>query len=60
MVNLKNTLMERDGITAQEADEQIAEARNRMFEMLANGESPYDICEEEFGLEPDYLDDLLF
>lgn len=59
MNNLKQTLIKRDGISEQEADELIQEARNDLYERVANGEESYDICEEYFGLEPDYIDDLI-
>ena len=58
--SLKNTLMVKDGLTGEEADEQIKDARARLMERLGNGELPMDFCEEEFGLEPDYLEELLF
>ena len=60
MRNLKQVLIERDGITAQEADQQIADCKEELNERLAQGDMPFDICEEHFGLEPDYLDELLF
>jgi len=58
MENLKTVLMNRDGLTSAEADVAIEEAREEMMERLADGELPFDICEELFGLEPDYLEDL--
>ena len=60
MKTLKEVLMERDGLTSEEADQQISEARENMYQRLSEGEMPFDICEEEFGLEPDYLEDLLY
>ena len=44
-------LMRRDGMGREEAEDLIAEARERVLEY---GEDP-----EEFGLEPDYIYDLL-
>ena len=43
--------------TSEEADEAIALAKQEMQQYLDDGdqESAYDICEEHFGLEPDYL-----
>jgi hypothetical protein len=55
MLSLKETLMERDGIDSEEADEMIADARQRVFD----GEDPEEILLEEFGLEPDYIFDLI-
>jgi polyhydroxyalkanoate synthesis regulator phasin len=59
MKNLVDTLVERDGITKEEAEKQVADVRESLMERLADGEMPDDICEEEFGLEPDYLMDLI-
>jgi hypothetical protein len=58
---LKDVLMRRDGLSSDEADEQIKDAKELMHEYLADGdlESAQDICNECFGLEPDYLFDLL-
>lgn len=61
MSELKKVLMERDGISSEEADRQITEAKEALQEYLEDGdtESAHDICQEFFGLEPDYLMDLL-
>ena len=61
MQSLKQVLMSRDNLTSEEADEQIAEAKAQLQEYLDAGDqaSALDICEELFGLEPDYLDDLM-
>jgi len=53
--SLKETIMERDGIDSDEADDLIAEARACVQE----GDDPQDILEEYFGLEPDYIFDLI-
>jgi hypothetical protein len=55
MKPLKEVLMERDGLTDMEAEGLIAEARV----MVANGDDPEAVLLEEFGLEPDYVMDLL-
>jgi len=59
MGTIKSALMERDGMTAEEADKLIAECKEDMNQRLADGEMPMDICEEYFGLEPDYLEELI-
>jgi hypothetical protein len=59
MSNLKQIIMGRDNLTEQEADQQIFEAKLDMQNRLAEGEMPMNICEEWFGLEPDYIFDLL-
>ena len=48
-------LMKRDGMTRSEAQEMIDEAR----ELVAEGENPEEILRVDFGLEPDYIFDLL-
>ena len=57
--SIKQVLMERDGLTEDEAEALIKEARQEFSERMDKGEIPYDICEEKFGLEPDYITDLL-
>ena len=59
MNSIKKILMERDGMSEKEADDLISDARADMNERLGNGEMPDDICEEWFGLEPDYIMDLM-
>lgn len=59
MQSLKSVLMERDGMTDKQAQEQIEYAKAELHERLAAGDQPHDICEELFGLEPDFLMDLL-
>lgn len=53
--SLKKTIMKRDGLTSEEADEMIAEAR----ECVLTGEDPEEVLLNDFGLEPDYVLDLL-
>lgn len=59
MDSIKSVLMNRDGMTAIEADKLIAEAKQDLHDRLSQGEMPEDICEEWFGLEPDYIMELL-
>ena len=59
-MTLKKVLMMRDEITEAEAEEQIAAARQEVHQRLEDGDLPYDICEELFGLEPDFLEELIF
>ena len=53
--------MRRDKLTAEEADEQIEEAKEALEEYLKTGDfmAAEDICQEFFGLEPDYLMELM-
>ena len=55
MESLKEVIMKRDGITSKEVDDMIEEARQRILEE----EDPEEILLEEFGLEPDYIFDLI-
>jgi len=52
-------LMKRDGLSFAQAEYEVACARRELNERLAQGELPFDICEECFGLEPDYIFDLI-
>lgn len=57
---IADVLIKRDGMTRVEAEKLVEEARQEAMDMLGNGEMPWDICEEYFGLEPDYLEELMF
>jgi hypothetical protein len=52
---LFEVLMKRDRVSRAEAEEVINEARER----VAAGADPEEILLEEFGLEPDYVIDLI-
>ena len=54
-------LMNRDGMSKEEAEEMFLEAQMNFYEMLDEGESfdPDEFLEDWFSLEPDYLEDLL-
>lgn len=60
METLINILMRRDGLSEEEAQDQINECRTGLFSRLEEGDMPFDIMEEHFGLEPDYLEELIF
>ena len=53
---LKQVLMDRDGLTEEEAEQEISDARDLVFDL---GMDPSDVLLEEFGLEPDYIFDLI-
>lgn len=55
MRTLKEVLILRDDNTPEEADELISIAKERMM----NGDDQEEILHEEFGLEPDYVFDLI-
>jgi len=54
-LDLKKVLMTRDGLSELEALNLIDEAR----ELVMCGEDPEELLFNEFGLEPDYIFDLL-
>ena len=47
--------MQRDCMTPKEADEVIADAKQRVWD----GEDPEEVLRDEFGLELDYIFDLI-
>ncbi len=57
---IKQVLITRDNMTSSEADDLIADAKKDLNERLEDGEMPFDICAEWFGLEEDYLEELMF
>lgn len=61
MDNLKKVIKRKFGYTDVEADNQIAEARQILQAYLDEDdqESAFNVCEECFGLEPDYLEELI-
>ena len=48
-------LRDRDGYT----EEEVADARKDILERIMDGGDGFDII-DEYGLEPDYLEDILF
>jgi len=56
MDDLKTVMMRRDGLTSEEVDKMIEIARERI---LNDGDNLEDVLMEEFGLEPDYIFDIL-
>jgi len=55
MDNLKTTIMRRDNLSSDEADNLINEAKQE----VNNGADPEEVLYNYFGLEPDYIFDLL-
>lgn len=60
MQTIVEVLMERDSMTKEEAEELVETARDDLHSRLEEGEMPFEICGEYFGLEPDYIDELLY
>lgn len=61
MKTIKEVLMERDGYSSEEAEDAIFDAKESLAEALEMGdiERAEDICAEHFGLEPDYVFELM-
>ena len=59
--SIKDVLVERDGMSSEEADELIEEAKEALDERISAGDisSAEEICMDYFGLEMDYIFDLL-
>ena len=54
---VRQILINRDRMTPQEADTAIQEMKEDMYQRLEDGIMPFNILEEYFQLEPDYLDE---
>lgn len=52
---LKAIIMRRDGLSSEDADDMIADAK----EAIAEGADPEEVLAQDFGLEPDYIFDLI-
>ena len=48
-------LMERDGLSKEDAEGVFDMAKLDLKKRLKTGEIPYDICWEYFGLGPDFI-----
>ena len=61
MKTIIEVLMERDGLTKEEADRIFNEGYDEFHRRLIEEpqENHYDFCQEWFGLEPDYLMELV-
>ena len=59
MEHIVDVLMSRDGMSREDANALFESARLDLKNRVNSGEMPYDICEEWFGLESDYLIDFL-
>ena len=59
MKRIVDILIERDGMTKEDALSLIKEAQEELQEKLENSELPFEICAIWFGLEEDYIFDLL-
>ena len=61
MNRIIEVLMNRDGMTEEEATDLYRSVKPDIMDAIANGDSDLvdDLMAEEFGLEPDYILDLL-
>lgn len=61
METIKQILMRRDGMSSEEADDEIRYAKEELEFYLNNDDqnSAENICQEFFGLESDYIDELM-
>ena len=61
MRTIKQILMDRDGMDAAAADDLISEAKEQLNRYLERNDfcAADDICAEYFGLEPDYVFELI-
>lgn len=57
--SIVSVLIERDDMTQGEAEAEVAYVKEELERRLKNNESASDICEEYFGREPDYLEELI-
>ena len=59
--SIKQVLMRRDNISSSAANQLIDEARNALFDYLScnDQEAAENVCMEYFGLEPNYIVELL-
>lgn len=55
MNRIVRILIQRDGMSTAEALEALADAQER----VTDGEDPEEVLHDDFGLEPDYLFDLI-
>lgn len=59
METIVSILMKRDGMNLEDAEQEVNDCREDLLERVGNGEMCEDICQEWFGLEPDYLMQLM-
>ena len=59
---LVETLMEMHECTRERAERMVDEAKQALDEALEIGDSvsAYNVCEDVLGLEPDFLDELIY
>ncbi|HNX38196.1 MAG TPA: hypothetical protein PKI15_07550 [Candidatus Cloacimonadota bacterium] len=56
---LITTIILRDGLTVEEARQQYDDALEELRELIDDGEDVSDFCQDTFGLEADFLVQML-
>lgn len=59
MNRIVKVLMDRDGLSEEEAKELFKSTAAMIAEALEDGMDPDEVLMDELGLEPDYMDDIL-
>ena len=59
MNRIVKVLMDRDGLSEEEARELFKSTSVMIAEALEDGMDPDEVLMDELGLEPDYMDDIL-
>ena len=61
MESIKQVIMKRDGIDSEEADALIKDAKMDLNDRLSgkSNDDPFNICADWFGLEEDYVMELV-
>lgn len=59
MKDIVDVLVERDGISRRDAEAQVSEVRQRIYSGEIDPWEIDDVMMDEFGLEPDYIEDVL-
>ena len=64
MNRIVEVLIERDNMSRVEAEKLFKDARKAFMDMVESGEMDTylmdEFCQDWFGLEPDYLDDIIY
>ena len=61
MKSIVDVLMRRDGMTREDAEQLVADCKVDLYDAIENGDFMYadDICQSWFGLDSDYMMELL-
>jgi len=61
MESIVDVLMRRDGMTREDEEQLVSDCKDDLYDSIENGDLMYaeDMCQSWFGLEPDYMMELL-